>query len=149
MAKKSVKGYNNILYIDSREPVELQKFLAERCTIPIVRKQLKTGDYVCDDDIFIERKTAEDFARSIIDKRLFKQYRRLIKKKNVYLLISGDFDNIRSKIHKHSLWGARAYIAAHGITVISGIKTSEEMAYTILKLLQFHGKLGPKGLNEI
>ena len=40
-------------------------------------RSLKVGDYVASDNVAIERKTIDDFAVSIIDRRLFEQTRAL------------------------------------------------------------------------
>ena len=107
-------------------------------------KRLKTGDYVCD-DVYIERKTIDDFASSLMGKRkrLFKQFDRLLKCKYRFIVISGRIKDLKSKVHQHSIIGAIAWLAAHGVTVIT-VDTNEELAYLILKILEHHGKLKTK-----
>lgn len=62
------------IIIDDRERacgiIDILKTYLE---LDIVIARLTIGDYLINDKIFIERKTLLDFARSIIDNRLFKQ----------------------------------------------------------------------------
>jgi Fanconi anemia group M protein len=58
--------------IDYREKLSgLQELLAPHFTIAV--KKISYGDYLINDRITVERKTARDFLISIIDLRLFKQ----------------------------------------------------------------------------
>lgn len=45
------------------------------------------GDYQITDDIIIERKTVEDFSKSITDKRLYQQAKELVSNCNHPLMI--------------------------------------------------------------
>jgi len=60
------------IIIDCREKSSgLQELLAAHFTIAV--KKIPYGDYLINDRITVERKTARDFLISIIDLRLFKQ----------------------------------------------------------------------------
>jgi ERCC4-type nuclease len=128
-----------MLIIDDREPLDFAEALAKNCTIPIDFQHLKTGDYVCE-DVVIERKTWPDFASSLVDRRMFKQFDRLTKCPHPYILISGTKKDLQSKINPHSMLGAMAYLAAHGVTIIK-LDSLEELAYLMLKIFEQHGKL--------
>lgn len=64
---------------------------------------LKTGDYLIDKKIVIERKTAMDFAQSIIDGRLFKQaamMRKLFERP--LMIVEGGIGTLPDTINIHS-----------------------------------------------
>lgn len=130
---------DKVLIIDDREPVNFIGLVTDICPIPIQLEHLKTGDYVCD-DVYIERKTINDFAGSILDRRVFKQADRLAKFPHPYIVISGRHSDVYSKVTPHALIGAKVYLATHGVTVLD-VDNEEEMVYTIIKLLERHGKL--------
>ena len=59
---------------DMRENASgIPAILANEYGIKVVPACLKTGDYIINEEIAVERKTAVDFAQSIMDGRLFKQ----------------------------------------------------------------------------
>ena len=128
-----------VLLIDDREPISFAEIVAKNCPIPIDIKRLKTGDYLCE-DVIVERKEAADFAASIKDKRLFNQLERLKEFKHPFILISGNFNDLQSKINRHSLMGAIAYLASQNISIIK-IDSHEDLAYLILKIFEKFGKL--------
>ena len=128
-----------VLLIDCREPPSFAEIVAKNCPIPIDIQQLKTGDYVCE-DVAIERKTIEDFASSLKDRRLFKQFERLQNFEHPFILISGQMSDLKSKINPHSILGAIAYLASKNITIVK-VDSYEDLAYLILKIFEKHGKL--------
>lgn len=67
------------IVVDDRERDEaLLRCLRERDGVAVVRERLPLGDYCVDGGVLFERKTAADFARSLIDGRLFSQASRLL-----------------------------------------------------------------------
>lgn len=87
------------LIVDSRESTSgLIQLLTERGA-EVVLEELECGDYILADGIAVERKTAEDFAGSIIDRRLFVQIA-LLKDayERVYVLVEGDPFDTQSAI---------------------------------------------------
>jgi ERCC4-type nuclease len=69
---------NIIIIADDREcKSEVIKSLSEKKDITVEVKRLLIGDYLADNRLVFERKTLNDFAKSIIDGRLFKQAIRL------------------------------------------------------------------------
>lgn len=66
--KKPIK-----IIVDVREK-NMAKLLHNYANIEL--KTLEVGDYVLSDRVVVERKTAEDFVNSIIDKRLFSQLKK-------------------------------------------------------------------------
>lgn len=75
--------------------------------------RLRTGDYLIDDEVVIERKTIADFATSLVDGRLFPQAARLAHSPHrSILLIEGPTPAALPAIHPHALEGALVSLAA-------------------------------------
>lgn len=96
------------IVIDRREPPDfvniLNMFGAE-----VEIKQLEVGDFLCSENIAIERKTREDFEVSIIDGRLFTQLKNLVENfSHPVLLIEGESD--AGIIRKEAVMGAYAAV---------------------------------------
>jgi len=96
-----------VIYADTREIYsgviqELYNLGAE-----IKVKKLDLADYIVSQRIAIERKEARDFAKSVVDKRLFEQVTRL---KDTYecpiLIVEGR--NIYQNLHPNAILGALA-----------------------------------------
>lgn len=106
---------------------------------------LEVGDYVVSSDVAIERKTARDFIRSIIDGRLFEQAQSL---KNAYkspvLIVEGDLGDALEEfgVHKSAVLGAQVYLARIGIPMIytSDPLETARAIYLLVKQEQESGK---------
>jgi len=100
--------------IDSREDnSKIGEVLAREYGISVTREVLRIGDYIIDDKIVIERKTAIDFIQSVIDGRLFKQ---AAKMKQFFdfasFVVEGDgLYNTGINIHPHAVKGALISLA--------------------------------------
>ncbi|AEH07548.1 DEAD/DEAH box helicase [Methanothermococcus okinawensis] len=75
------------IVVDNREKI-VSRYLFDRAELTF--KNLENGDYIVSDRVIVERKTAEDFESSIIDKRLFKQLTDLKKYERPVLIIEGN-----------------------------------------------------------
>ncbi len=119
------------VYVDSREMrSEVVKKLYEKAN---VRVGNFNADYVVSDRVAIERKTADDFVDSIIDKRLFDQ---LIELKKNYLkpVLIVEGDGIYRRLNPNAIRGALAtVIVDFGVPVIF-TKSPEETAEFIVSL---------------
>ncbi|MGQ9759501.1 MAG: ERCC4 domain-containing protein [Candidatus Methanomethylicaceae archaeon] len=80
---------------------ELQRLGAE-----LEFRSLRVGDYIISEDVAIERKTIEDFANSIIDRRLFEQARSLREAYKRPLIIVEGRDVVMREISEEALRGA-------------------------------------------
>lgn len=83
-------------------------------------EELEAGDYVLAEGLAVERKEANDFVASILDRRLFAQVQLL---KSAYarpfIIIEGNLASVRSAIEPGALAGALSYLAVlEGITVL-------------------------------
>lgn len=75
-------------------------------------KVLEVGDYILSDRVGVERKTAEDFLQSIIDKRLLEQVLRLRQSyARPLMIIEGEGLYSKRGVHPNAVRGALASIA--------------------------------------
>jgi DNA excision repair protein ERCC-4 len=75
--------------------------------------RLTTGDYLIDDEVLVERKTAADFAASLVDGRLFPQAARLAHSHyRALFLIEGPAAASIPDVHPHAIDGALVSLAA-------------------------------------
>ena len=92
---------------DYREvPSKIPKILKE-LGARVELTQLKTGDYIINNEVIVERKSKDDFILSIIQGRLFSQCARM-KKSSHYqiMLIEGNPYNTNHKIDRQAIKGA-------------------------------------------
>ncbi|MBN1756194.1 hypothetical protein JW877_08295 [bacterium] len=98
---------NQMIKIDYREKPSGITALFEKNRIPHKIERLKFADYIIDDRVAIERKTAEDFVISLINGRLFKQVINLIKNSDyTCLIIEGNPFNTDYDIRTEAVEGA-------------------------------------------
>ncbi|ACV23893.1 DEAD/DEAH box helicase [Methanocaldococcus fervens] len=123
--KKPVK-----IIVDVREK-NMAKLLHNYADVEL--KTLEVGDYVLSDRVIVERKTAEDFVNSIIDKRLFNQLKNLKKVEKPLLIIEGE--NF-SRLHENAIKGAiLSIIFDFGIPIVF-TKNAEETADLLIKIAE-------------
>jgi len=115
---------------DYREKKIIEKLKERKIIIKV--ENLKVGDFLISDEIIIERKKAEDFARSIIDGRIFSQYEELKQYKTPIIIIEGDLNHINTKIHINSLRGMLLRLILEGINIIYSKNIDETIEYLIL-----------------
>ncbi len=108
-----------MVIVDPRER-EMGKLL-ESLGLEITLKGLEVGDYVLSDRLAVERKTAEDFAASIIDpdRNLFRQISDLARTYDRPVLILEGRDLYARQMNPASIRGALASIAVdYGVPII-------------------------------
>ena len=76
-----------VIYVDYREKNSNMMRELDKIKCEIRVKNMGVGDYQITDDIIIERKTVEDFSKSITDKRLYQQAKELVSNCNHPLMI--------------------------------------------------------------
>ena len=108
--------------------------------------RLPVGDYLLGGDLAVERKTVDDFAASIADRRLFAQVTAL---KEAYarpvVLLEGALAAARTRMHPNALRGALSYLVAiEGLAVLPAAD-AEESALLLLQLARHvqHGLRRP------
>jgi len=107
------------VFVDPRER-EMAKLL-EAKGVRVTLKSLEVGDYVISERVALERKTAQDFAASIIDpqRNLFRQIADLSRTYAKPILILEGRDLYTSQINPSSIQGALASVAVDfGVPII-------------------------------
>lgn len=98
-------------------------------------ERLDAGDYVLSPEIGVEFKTTEDFAQSIVDKRLLEQLPRL---KQAYpaplIVVQGDDLYGVRNIHPHAIQGMLATIALSYRIPVLFTRNDEETAHLLLSM---------------
>lgn len=111
----SENGKNKIkIFVDVRERnSEISKILREKADVQA--RQLKVGDFILSDRVCVERKTADDFLQSIIDKRLMQQASELSKNFAIPVIMVEGMENIygRRGIHPNAIRGTIASLAVN------------------------------------
>lgn len=131
------------IIIDYREKACEVPEILKNMDLPISFAQLPVGDYVVG-NIIVERKTAEDFVRSLIDGRLHKQlYEMSATAKLSYLVVVGFITEalmlarIPRKTYISALVGAsfkRAPVGEQGIVIVNQVETEHDFALFIDRL---------------
>ncbi|MFH1319742.1 MAG: ERCC4 domain-containing protein [Bacteroidota bacterium] len=94
---------------------------------------LPVGDYIINDQIIVERKSAEDFIQSIINNRLFDQCARLKRKaERSFLLIEGNPYKTNHDIDKQAIRGAILSIMVSWQIPIMFSKDTEDSAEILI-----------------
>ncbi|MHA1953677.1 MAG: DEAD/DEAH box helicase [Candidatus Heimdallarchaeaceae archaeon] len=98
-------------------------------------ERLEMGDYVCSDQVVVERKTGEDFVKSILDKRLFTQTKMLVENcAKPIILLEGEFSLYGSSLHPRALAGAITSLATDFRIPIIHTKNQKETAEILFAL---------------
>ena len=131
-----------LVYADTREIPELVEKIRQRGARVEV-KQLDFGDFVVSSDIVIERKTLDDFVKSIYDGRLFNQLVRMNEKyAKPIMIIQGEKKNL-SGIGESAFYGALASVLADfkvPIFFASNEKEVSELIFHIARREQMEKK---------
>jgi len=113
---------------DRESKSEVIQFLSEMKNVSVGIQRLSLGDYLVDNRLVFERKTLNDFARSIVDGRLFRQAIRLAgaKYKSVLILEGTAKDLSETGVSREAMQGALITISLLlGIPVLRSKKPFE------------------------
>jgi len=98
-------------------------------------ERLDIGDYICSDQIVVERKTGDDFIKSILDKRLFVQTKVLVEScAKPVMILEGNFNLFSSSLHPHALAGALTSLATDFRLPIIHTQNQKETAEILFAL---------------
>ncbi len=108
-----------VVYADSREGNSKVIRYLSQMEMDVKIQSMTVADYQVSDEVAIERKTANDFVSSMIDKRLFKQARALSEEfKRPLMILEGD-DLYSGMVNPNAIRGTIASIALDfGISII-------------------------------
>ncbi|MBS7644085.1 DEAD/DEAH box helicase [Candidatus Bathyarchaeota archaeon] len=123
------------VYVDSREgPSQVVKELM-KIGVNAKLVTLAVGDYVVSERVAVERKTVDDFASSIIDRRLFQQLKELKEKYELpLLLIEGEELYSARNISSEAIRGAISSILVDFSIPIIWTKNSRDSALMLSTL---------------
>ncbi len=103
--------------MDDREP-EIIEILLRKCGALVSKRRIEIADYLIGVDVCVERKSLNDFIRSIYDGRLFNQIEQMKNVCNtIIVLVEEPHFHIRPNSKLHYL-GALSSLALRGISVI-------------------------------
>lgn len=106
-----------IIFVDTRESSILEYFKQYDCIIQ--RKMLLLGDFVASDRVVIEKKSVDDFTKSILDKRLFQQLKAMKDNFEKPLLVIEGEKSLYGYLNPNMIRGALAAITVDlGIPII-------------------------------
>lgn len=124
-----INDFHITVIADDRErKSEVIQFLSKMKNVSVGVKRLSLGDYLVDNRLVFERKTLNDFARSIVDGRLFRQAIQLAgaKYKSVMILEGTAKDLSETGVSREAMQGALITISLLlGIPVLRSIKPFE------------------------
>lgn len=116
------------------------RLLAKMSGVTVSEGRLPCGDYVCSENVVIERKTATDLIASIMDRRLFAQVANMTGNfETSILLLEGDPYDTRSGIAPTALDGAFSWLVTlSGVTLLpsSGVEHSARLIATVARHAQ-------------
>ena len=122
------------------------RVLTDLPEVDVELSRLPIGDYLLGGGFAVERKTVDDFAASIADRRLFAQIAAL---KDAYerpvILLEGTLAAVRTRMHPNALRGALSYLVAiAGLSVLPAAN-GEESALLLVQLARHvqHGLRRP------
>jgi Fanconi anemia group M protein len=126
---------NISITIDHREKTShLPELLAGEGVV-LSYETLKAGDYRVNDQILIERKTADDFALSMLSGRLFRQCSRMRASGLVCLIIvEGDLFGTRHEISAEALQGALLSVMTRWQIPVYRVSDKKETAQAIVRV---------------
>ena len=123
------------IIVDPRERFSNVPRLLKKAGIGISLMNIPVGDYKISNECVIERKTAEDFAKSIIDGRLFEQAsNKLVLYKKPVILLEGMLRDVTVNISLPALQGAMASLILDFRIPIIQVKDENESAEIILAI---------------
>ncbi len=129
------------IVVDDREHApDIVDCLRSIASVSVRIARLKLGDYLANQRLLFERKTLQDFARSIIDARLFKQMMRLANSnyKAVVILEGTGKDLDSLGVRREAMQGALISIALiFGIPILRSMHPDETAKLIVYAARQF------------
>ncbi len=122
------------LVVDHREKASLMVAELTRLGFCMEFKSLKVGDYLVSEEVAVERKTLEDFAGSILDRRLFEQAKALREAYQRPLILLEGRGPLRSGISQEALRGAMASVILDMGVPVLWVEDASEGALFILTI---------------
>ena len=110
---------NPLIYVDHREAKSGVTRELSKLNVEIETTTLSVADYQVSQELAVERKSTQDFVKSVIDKRLYKQAKELVENFKKPLIILEGENLYASGLHPNAIRGALASLAVDfGIPII-------------------------------
>lgn len=123
------------IIVDDREPAEFVDRLRNVRNLKVEIASLPTGDFLLPGKAIIERKTAADFAASIMEKRIFNQAERLaMADLRGIILLEGNVYQ-QGNISLESITGLLSYLSTLGISLMPTLSL-EHSVYTLVTYIK-------------
>ena len=122
------------IYVDYREKNSNMMRELDKINCKINVKTMTVGDYQITDDIIIERKTVEDFSKSITDKRLYQQAKELVNNCRKPLMIIEGENIYHTFLHPNAIRGALTAIAIDFRIPIIQTQNETDTAFMIKRI---------------
>jgi len=136
------KGKSEVV-VDQREMPSAVVEELIRIGLRVRPEPLSEGDYIISDRMVVERKSAQDFADSLIDGRMFDQISRMRERyERPILLIEGDDPFTRRNITRDAMYGAFASITADFNIPVMFTRDPSDTALFIKSLITRESKRG-------
>lgn len=134
--------------IDHRErATRVYELLCAHPDVKPTLAKLETGDYLVADRVLVERKTMDDFERSITDARLFRQANRLSRAAQpAVLVLEGSQANRRKGLGREQLQGALVSLSVTFKLPIVRSRGPEETVWLLEAIARHAGRSHAKGL---
>jgi Fanconi anemia group M protein len=117
ISKKDV--INPLIYVDHREAKSGVTRELSKLNVEIETTTLLVADYQVSQELAVERKSTQDFVKSVIDKRLYKQAKELVDNFKKPLIILEGENLYACGLHPNAIRGALASLAIDfGIPII-------------------------------
>ena len=120
-----------LIYVDYREKNSNIMRELDKIGCEIKVQSMSVGDYQVSDDVIIERKTVDDFSKSIVDKRLYVQAKELTSNARKPLIIIEGENVYNSFLHPNAIRGAIASLTVDFKIPIIQTKDETDTAYML------------------
>jgi len=128
---------------DHREKISGLPELLIRHQAVVTFSSLKAGDYLLNNTLLVERKTAGDFVQSLLDGRLFNQCRKIRESGlSGLFIIEGNLDLIDRKISVEAIQGALLSIMVSWQLPVYFSSGKEETANVLMRICNFQKTSG-------
>ncbi len=122
------------IVMDDREPEIIEQLLRKQGAL-VDRKRIEIADYLIGENVCVERKSLNDFIRSIYDGRLFDQIDQMENSCNIIVvLVEEPHFYIRANSKPHYL-GALSSLVLRGVSVIH-VASSDDTAKFLFYLVR-------------
>jgi ERCC4-type nuclease len=144
---KGAKAEPVKLVVDHREKASMMVAELSRLGVSMEFKSLKVGDYLVSEEVAVERKTLEDFAGSILDRRLFEQAKALREAYQRPLVLLEGRGPLRSGISQEALRGAMASVILDMGVPVLWVEDAAEGALFMLTVCRREQRGGGRDLS--